>query len=131
MKKSYIFAILAFVFIAITAVADTTYVCEDVGDWDMWNVPYAKQKELVGENVQMIVSVIDTAQQQRTTITANNGSGNMGLCYDGPEVVCSKVCTSGMVASGKCPCQYCNLIGFTSEIEQFINDLVDLILSSY
>lgn len=57
MKKSYIFAILAFVFIAITAVADVTYICEDVGDWDQFQVPESLQQSLVDKKLVMEITV--------------------------------------------------------------------------
>ncbi len=127
MNKTYIFAVLAFVFIAITAVADTTYVCEDVGDWDIWNVPYAKQQEMVQEGFVMEVTYYDLSNQSSIIVYyVNNPNNPLNICK--PQNQCNEVCEPADYSIPKgCPCWTCST--HQDGTSAMVNDIVDLVLN--
>ncbi len=121
MKKSYIFAVLAFVFIAVTAVADTTYVCEDVGDWDQWNVPYADQVEMVQNNIVMEIYYDDGGLSPKYEISAYEGTPNypIGICKD-------KDCGTECEPEDPCPCETCSTPADATHVRNICSYLVKI-----
>ena len=126
MNKIAIFILVAILFSVVSAVADTTYVCSEVGDWDQWNVPKTKQQEMVDKDIVMEITIYDINDDWQ--IEARAHGGEVALCR--PSTFCNKICTSGEVHYNKCPCYYCVGTG-SGPLESAVNEIVDLLLEIY
>jgi len=125
--KNIIFAILAITFFALSTIADTTYICSQIGDWDPWGVPYSKQKELVGKGIVMTILL----SSEENVISATQSGQSIGICKPlGGVQFCQWVCTSTEATSNKCPCHYC-IDDQQGPIEDLVNSIIDLIIDAY
>ncbi len=115
MKKSYIFAVLAFVFIAMTAVADNTYVCEDVGDWDRFQVPESLQQSLVDKKIVMEITVHEDGPSITFTISSYYSYAPNNLLNSCKGKDCTTPCKEPDYPDD-CPCEMCIEVGDVVEV---------------
>jgi len=94
------------IFIAIAANADTTYVCDDVGDWDQWKVPTADQQTIVSAGWSMEVTVTDKGSTCRAMNVNDPQHDWWNICKGNN---CYDVCEDpdDYPPYGTCPCNYC------------------------
>lgn len=107
MNKTYIFAVLAFVFIAITAVADTTIVCSQEGDWDRWQVPSGLQQSLVSKSIVMEITMHDQGYSVSYSITSYYSYAPNNYLNACKDKNCATICEETDYPDD-CPCLFCS-----------------------
>ncbi len=106
MKKFALLILVAILFSAVSAIADTTYVCSEVGDWDQWNVTYAQQKELVGNDIVMEITDHGDGTYDIIAYYRYDPQNYLNICKDGN---CGTPCASADYPNG-CPCATCSAV---------------------
>ena len=107
MNKIAIFILVAILFSAVSAVADTTYVCSEVGDWDQWNVTYAQQKELVGKDIVMEITDHGDGTYDIIAYYSYDPQNYLNICKD--KYDCDTSCEPGDYPYN-CPCATCSAV---------------------
>jgi len=127
MNKIAIFILVAILFSVVSAVADTTYVCSEVGDWDQWQVSTNDQDSLESQGWIMEVSVDDDSSSCIAYNVNDVEPDLRKIAKDKSQ--CNTACTVAEVTSNQCPCDF-----FSTDADHtaaMVQSVVYLLLNAY